>query len=320
MNRIMVSVIVPVYNVEQYLEECVKSILNQTYTNFEIILVDDGSTDQSGKICDELKKNDSRISVIHKENGGLSDARNKGLEIVKGGYVVFLDSDDYWNDNNFLKSAIEIIRKSEPDIIVFGYRKVSDKAQLSVHIPKKANTLKELVLNDGFSICAWDKIIKKETLLANNIQFKLNVYSEDMEWCAKILVAAETCEVLLEAPHSYRQRLGSITKNISKKNINDVIANLSTCLKIQSTLDETKKSIYKYYLSKNLSMLIIDISLLKYSERKEYNSFVKDNVYLLRNSTRNRERYIYLSIKVVGLMLTEIIISMVYKLKKGISW
>ena len=96
-----ISVIVPVYNVEQYLERCVDSIINQTYTNLEIILVNDGSTDNSGKLCDELAKKDERIRVIHKENGGLSDARNRGIEEAESDLVGFIDSDDYIDNDMY---------------------------------------------------------------------------------------------------------------------------------------------------------------------------------------------------------------------------
>ena len=94
-NKITLSIIVPVYNVEKYLEDCVESLLNQTYQNYEIILVDDGSTDSSGKICDIVAESSSKIKVIHKENGGLSSARNTGLRAARGRYIGFVDSDDY---------------------------------------------------------------------------------------------------------------------------------------------------------------------------------------------------------------------------------
>ena len=97
----LISIIIPVYNVEKYLERCVKSVINQTYKNLEIILVDDGAKDNSGKMCDELSKLDSRIKVIHKENGGLSDARNFGLKIATGDYIGFVDSDDYIADDMY---------------------------------------------------------------------------------------------------------------------------------------------------------------------------------------------------------------------------
>ena len=103
----MISVIIPIYNVEKYLEKCIQSIINQTYRNLEIILVDDGSTDSSGEIADKYKKLDNRVKVIHKINGGLSDARNKGCEIATGEYISFIDSDDYIDLNMYEKSNNE---------------------------------------------------------------------------------------------------------------------------------------------------------------------------------------------------------------------
>ncbi|HAQ0795523.1 TPA: glycosyltransferase, partial [Enterococcus faecium] len=96
-----ISIIVPVYNVEKYLKKCVDSILGQTFTDFELLLIDDGSTDNSGSICDELAKTDNRIKVIHKENGGLSDARNIGIEVAKGDFIGFIDSDDYIDEDMY---------------------------------------------------------------------------------------------------------------------------------------------------------------------------------------------------------------------------
>ena len=116
----VVSVIVPVYNVEQYIRKCIESILNQTYNKMEIILVDDGSTDNSGIICDEYSKRDKRIKVIHKINGGLSDARNAGLDICTGDYIVFVDSDDYIK-NNMIEMLHKDILEKRADISVCSY-------------------------------------------------------------------------------------------------------------------------------------------------------------------------------------------------------
>ena len=115
-----ISVIVPVYNVEQYLERCVDSIINQTYKNLEIILVNDGSTDNSGKLCDELAKRDDRIRVIHKENGGLSDARNTGIEEAEADLIGFIDSDDYI-DENMYELLIDNLRETNADLSMCGH-------------------------------------------------------------------------------------------------------------------------------------------------------------------------------------------------------
>lgn len=117
-NEYLISIIVPVYNVEPFISECINSILIQSYKNFELILVNDGSTDNSPTICEQYASKDKRIKVIHKANGGLSDARNWGLKFSSGEYVVFLDSDDYWNDCDALFSLYSLLNKySEVDVV-----------------------------------------------------------------------------------------------------------------------------------------------------------------------------------------------------------
>ena len=108
-----ISFIIPIYKVEQYLEQCVNSVLNQTYKDIEVILVDDGSPDNCPKMCDEFATIDNRIKVVHKPNGGLSDARNAGLKVAIGDYVIFMDSDDFWTDNKHLEQLISIVNKNQ---------------------------------------------------------------------------------------------------------------------------------------------------------------------------------------------------------------
>ena len=126
-----ISVIVPVYNVERYLKRCIESIINQTYKDLEIILVDDGSTDSSGNICDEYKKIDKRISVIHKKNGGLSDARNEGLKVVTGTYIAFVDSDDFL-DLDMYEYMQKNIEKENADIVICGTKIDYDNGKIIV--------------------------------------------------------------------------------------------------------------------------------------------------------------------------------------------
>ena len=310
------SVIIPVYNVEKYLKEAVGSVINQSFHDYEIILVDDGSTDSSSSICDELKKIYRNIKLLHKPNGGLSDARNVGLSVASGEYVIFLDSDDYWNDVDFLSKADKIVTKSQPDVMVFGYKKVVGKKVLASYQPSSnSKTIDELVKASEFNICAWDKIIKRELLVENGICFRKNVYSEDMEWCALIFKYAEKVEVFKETPYVYRQREGSITKQLSEKNISDVKNNFEICIDLMDGLSQSKKEIYEYYLSKNFSMFMIALSQLDRNRKKKYYSFIKKNVGYLRKYSRNRERIIYLATKLLGVSLTEKLLSVVYVLK-----
>ena len=112
------SIIIPVYNVEQYLRECVESILMQSCDDYEIILVDDGSSDKSGKICDKYSEKNNKIKVVHKENGGLSSARNAGIKIAIGKYIIFIDSDDYYDDKNLLFNSKNIFAKNNADMLI----------------------------------------------------------------------------------------------------------------------------------------------------------------------------------------------------------
>ena len=125
----MISIVVPVYKVEKYLNRCVDSILNQTYTDFECILVDDGSPDKCGQICDEYAELDKRIRVIHKENGGLSDARNVGIDAAKGEYILFVDSDD-WIHPQLIELTLKIIIKEKADVVSYDYKKVNNAGNL----------------------------------------------------------------------------------------------------------------------------------------------------------------------------------------------
>ena len=164
----LISVIIPVYNVELYLRRCVDSVINQTYKLLEIILVDDGSTDSSGKICEEYSKTDNRIKVIHKTNGGLSDARNAGIEICKGDYITFVDSDD-WIDPDLVKHLYDIIVKFNADISIGMYKKVYDnfindkciKEFYNVYEYAGTKALEELYVHRSFGVHACGKLYKR---------------------------------------------------------------------------------------------------------------------------------------------------------------
>lgn len=128
-----ISVIVPVYGVEAFLHECVDSLLNQTYSNLEIILVDDGSPDRCGEICDHFANQDNRVRVIHKENGGLSDARKTGLAAATGDYVTFVDGDD-WLDGNTFECCVDVIQRDDADCVMYGYVKEYSHRKIPVHL------------------------------------------------------------------------------------------------------------------------------------------------------------------------------------------
>lgn len=204
----LISIIVPVYNVEQYLEKCVKSIIGQTYENIEIILIDDGSEDESGKICDKLKLIDNRIKVIHKENGGLSDARNVGLKIAKGEYIGFVDSDDYIKEDMF-ETLYNLNKKYNSEISIVSYYEIYKDKLIAVRESEevkqfdKIEAIKELLKDRNIQSYAWNKLFKKE--LFNNLEFPTNKNFEDI---ATTLLLFEKSKkvVLLEQPKYYYVR------------------------------------------------------------------------------------------------------------------
>lgn len=179
----LISIIVPVYNVKQYLERCVKSILNQTYKNIEIILVDDGSTDGSEIMCDEYKKNYSNIKVIHKKNGGLSDARNYGIELAQGEYITFIDSDDFI-DNRMIEILYKNLKNTNSDVSVCRFYMFYAEEDIKVQDVKEKvlifdgiDILKTMYDDYLVTVVAWNKLYKKE--IFNNIRYPKGKVIED---------------------------------------------------------------------------------------------------------------------------------------------
>ena len=193
-----ISVIVPVYKVEPYLHRCVDSIINQTYQNLEIILVEDGSPDNCPQICDEYAQQDSRIKVIHQENNGLSAARNAGLDIATGNYIAFVDSDDYI-DPDMYETMLNIMSEHNADIVECGYRWVKpditydreNTKKIDIYTPLKA--LDALYFGDqmfgGISIVVWNKLYKADLL--KNLRMVEGYIHEDVEFTPKVLYSAE---------------------------------------------------------------------------------------------------------------------------------
>ena len=211
-----VSIIVPVYQVEKYLRQCIDSILAQTFTDFELILVDDGSKDQSGTICDEYAGIDGRVRVIHKENGGLSDARNAGLEQAAGEYFMFVDSDDYIAPT-MIERLYNSIQSESADIAACNFCYVFDKKEkkdFSTDIKAEVLRGKEIFYyrkNDrsyGFWTVAWNKLYKSETF--RNVRFRFGKYHEDEFWANDIYQLEIRVATIPECLYYYRQRDNSI--------------------------------------------------------------------------------------------------------------
>lgn len=269
------SIIVPVYKVESYIRECVDSILNQIYTEIEVILVDDGSPDKCGDICDDYARRDSRVKVIHKENGGLSSARNEGLKNATGEYVIFIDGDDYYYDKYCLQRVADVIDERDTDIIlipsVFYYTDTGKYKYIDKHYCRemlsgksKENSIKYALKYDFFKACACDKIVRREIITTNNLFFLNGFLSEDIDWCANLLKFSKTYDCIEVPIYVYRQRTDSITHSVSLKHMNDILYQLN---KWRNFNGESKNIMYGY-LAHSYVMLIETFTKVK--DRSKY--------------------------------------------------
>jgi glycosyltransferase involved in cell wall biosynthesis len=263
------SIIVPVYNVEQYLHKCIESILAQTFSDYELILVNDGSKDKSGEICDEYLKKDSRVKVIHKKNNGLASARNTGIIQARGTYVGFIDSDD-WIEDDMYKNLYESCEKTNADISIIGVREVDEKGNsLNVYIPNDIN-LRE-ILKKAY---AWNKIFKKQLFFDHNLFFKEGKYYEDIELIPKLFVKSNQVTTVRKVGYNYLKRNTSITGGRDEK----ILDNLWAYTQVKKyLLDNNLYLEYKEEFEKGVS----------YFKRYYINIlFDYPTTFLLKNSSR----------------------------------
>lgn len=212
----LISIIVPIYNVEKYLKKCIDSILNQTYKNLEIILVNDGSTDNSYSICNEYSKKDKRVIVVNKKNGGLSDARNHGLKVANGEYIGFVDSDDYINKHMY-ENLMRVMSTYYVDIVSCGIKKVyeNDKENIeyqisheNVEIYSVEEALLSLIEEKDIKQTVWNKLYKKDVI--EDIVFEVGKIHEDEYWSYQVIGNASKIAYLDTELYYYLQREGSI--------------------------------------------------------------------------------------------------------------
>lgn len=209
----LISVVVPVYNVEQYVDKCINSIINQTYRNIEVIIVDDGSTDGSSFICEKYSKEDSRIEIIHKDNGGLSDARNRGIEISKGKYITFIDSDDYV-DTDYIEVLYNAIKKYEADMSISTHKilfpnKTVNKYPFEEYISTKEDILDKLLYDEGIDTSVWGKLYKIS--LFKDIRFPRGRLFEDAATTYKLIDKSNRIAVYSKPTYNYVIRENSIS-------------------------------------------------------------------------------------------------------------
>lgn len=307
------SIIVPVYKVEPYLRQCVDSVLCQTFEDFELILVDDGSPDQCPAICDEYAAKDGRVCVIHKQNGGLSDARNTGVEAAKGEYLIFLDSDDWWEDKSFLRRIEEV--KQECDIIYFGFRynyqnriRIDQMAQrLNNYYETGIDFLTDALGKDPmFMWFSWLYAIKSDLWRNNGLRFPVGRRYEDIPTMYRmLLVANDGVAIAKKSTYNYRcERPGSGVMTVSLKTATDH-ADMSALAAhdAESRTDlpkELRERLLNNFASGYLWILSDGIRLGAEDRKKLFSRLKKEKELIAYIKIGKRNRMLALMVKVFG--------------------
>ena len=257
----LISVIIPIYKVEEYLDRCVQSVRKQTYKNLEIILVDDGSPDNCCTMCDNYASQDKRVKVIHKENGGLSDARNAGIEIATGEYLTFIDSDDYVS-LDYIEYMYKLIQHGKSLLSICGVKDIwkNTKIDQNNSVIKEINlssseAFKNLLFDKGIEICAYAKLYHKS--LWENIRFPKGKVYEDTAIMYKIFDEAKKISFGNKKCYYYIARIGSISKQQGyNKNEEDYIIHTTQMLEyIEKKYPELKTAVHRFDLYSKFRIL-----------------------------------------------------------------
>lgn len=318
----LISIIVPVYNVERYLKECVDSLLNQKFKDYEVILVNDGSTDKSGEICDSYAEQFPYVHVIHKRNGGLSDARNTGLGFSSGKYILFVDSDDYISKGS-LDSIVEVLDLYNKYIDVAFLESIKfypdgkSEAMSDGYISNLINNqskdvvMKHLSSINKFPGSACTKLTSRDLIYKHDLFFQTGLLSEDIDWTIRLLKVAEHFAYVDTPYYFYRQkRAGSITNSVNLCNIECLLSIIekwsSENLGLQYQYELNSFMAYEYMI------VLFNYANLSKHDKSEIYGRVKNNSWLLSYSNSRKTKIVKLVYKCLGLTLTSKLLA-IYK-------
>ena len=327
MSNPMFSIIVPVYNTEKELERCVRSVTCQSFRDFELILVDDGSKDRSGAMCDAFSAEDSRVVTIHQKNAGCSEARNTGIRASKGSYLIFVDSDDMWDDEKALQGIADVIQGHPGvDAVCFGVRIynedggfVKERKPLPPTAPvkDKAEIVRHLVYTNGYISTSYVKALRRDFFLEQQLFFIKGLLSEDIEWSARILLGCKTLEIYPNAFYKRIQRSeGSITSSIGKKNITDILGSIErgVALVEEKAENEAMKALYYEYWAYQYAMLLgLTRKIHADSEYPSILKRLKKLKWLLKYDHVKKVKAVHMLVSCLGVSSAVKILSLYYR-------
>lgn len=325
------SIIIPVYNVEPYIEQCIHSVLAQKNAEMQIILVDDGSTDASGYICDQYAHKYKQLQVIHQKNMGLSEARNTGIRHASGDYVLFIDADDYIAKDSVWHIEQEIINCSYPDLVFLECKKT---------IPDHKNHIKKCVpMHDGvtasirgldhgelltyiaklpkYPASAWAKAIKRELFVKHHLRFESRLFHEDLEWAVRLFLAVNSAGYCPADYYFYRQgRKSSISATHTQKNVMDILYIVEKwCSELNNEHTAEEKMMITSLMEYLFRFLSINIRFLPIGKRSAYRKRVHACASVLGIRNDNVSRYIRMSYKICGIDMTGWLLRLYLKIR-----
>lgn len=318
-NEKMMSIIVPVYNVEKWLSQCIESIINQSYKNLEIILINDGSTDSSEEICNYYQQKDQRIRILNQQNEGPSKGRNNGIKHSIGEYIMFMDSDDFLSDQTIVSKFVEILETSQSDFIYTTYCRFNDgdSSQITEILPlnieddfvKSHNgieILSQLIRCNSYHHAPYLKVCRRDFLINNQLYFTEGLYHEDAEWTAKVFYYAKKVSVYKQPYYMRRMRENSI---MTSEDVKFIFRKLKDRMKIAQDLveffykieeQEAKEIIMNDFIRMYWGDLISLINL-KSIDKEEKLKIVKSTFNILGLSSNQKYQIMYQSMKWIGI-------------------
>lgn len=285
----LISIIIPAYGVEKYIEKCLDSVIEQTYKNLEIIVVDDGTKDRSGEIAEDYSRRDNRIVVFHKSNGGLSDARNYGIKHARGQYITCIDSDDYV-DSDYVEYMYNIIQHYSARIAFCQHRvhfpsgNIKDYGNQGSELIKTEQCLERIMYDDILNTSAWAKLYEKD--LFNTVEYPKGMLFEDIGTTYKLLLQCDTIAIGYESKYNYILRENSIvTGSFNEKKMDLLVMTDTMAKSVQSIYPDLSDALLRRRVYARFSTLNQVIGTKGYNkQKKEMIRFIKDNSKsILRN-------------------------------------
>ena len=301
----LISVIIPIYNTEKYLKKCIDSVICQTYKNLEIILVNDGSTDNSLNICNEYKNKDTRIKVINKKNSGSSATRNMGIKNSNGQYLLFLDSDDWYKYDDMIESLVKTAKRYSSDLVIFNYCRDNGKPVIQSNQKIITNT-QDIVNNNAFTSSACLKLTNRNLVVANDIFFEEDRLTEDILFAGKILCKAENIVFINKAYYNYTIREGSTTQKIRAKNVIDLLHSIEQ-------LENLEGDIIKQYTAFQYATILINMNLCIEKLDDNLINKIYAKKYLLSYNNIKQVKIIYWVYKIVGIKNASKMLTLYFK-------